>query len=607
VVPDGLRDQVIREHALKNLYGFEYLIAPYTIAHLKLSQFLLDKGFTMQPGDRLQIYLTNTLEPISPQQNFLLPALSKEVEHAQKVKDKPVLVITGNPPYNVKSQNNGAWIIGLIRDYYKVDGLPLGERNPKNLQDDYVKFIRFAQWKMDHVDEGVVGIITNHSFLDNPTFRGMRQSLMQTFNLIYVLDLHGSVAKKSVEREDENVFDIEQGVAISIFVKNNKLQNKVYRGDLWGKRKEKYQFLAEGDVMNISWKEVFPVSPYYVFAEQDAGLRQTYDQGIPISKVFVLQSSGIKTHRDALVIGFDQNTLIEKLHKESIEVDGQFIMKMCYRPFDERVIYYHKNLVDRPREDTAKQLCMTDGRNLSLATAKQYTSGNYQHAMVSENMTEMKTCSHDRGTYFFPLYRYNFREDKKPTFTLFDEDDPFNGKDRIENISAEFRAFIDKKYEHAYSPEEILSYVYTVLHSPTYREKYSQFLKNDFPRIPFVDDPELFQKLSKLGWELVRAHLLKDVPEKPKVEVSKNDDEVESPVYDPKNQRIYANKNLYFAPVPEDVWNFHIGGYQVLDKYLKSRNGRKLALDEKENIINVVKVIRFTIDQMVKIDEIWKP
>jgi len=267
VVPEGLRDQMIREHALKNLYGFEYLIAPYTIAHLKLSQYLHDKGFRMQPRERLQIYLTNTLEPIEPQKNWLLPALSKEVEEAQGVKDKPILVIMGNPPYKGHSLNpsyreipfetkNGkiqkrkiaTFIGGLIESYKWVDGQPLGEKNPKWLQDDYVKFIRFAQWKMDQVEEGIVGIITNHSFLDNPTFRGMRQSLMQTFNRIYVLDLHGSTKKKEKAPDggkDENVFDIEPGVCISLMVRRPGLERKFFHADLWGKRKDKYRACLE--------------------------------------------------------------------------------------------------------------------------------------------------------------------------------------------------------------------------------------------------------------------------------------------------------------------------------------------------------------------------
>jgi predicted helicase len=209
--------------------------------------------------------------------------------------------------------------------------------------------------------------------------------------------------------------------------------------------------------------------------------------------------------------------------------------------------------------------------------------------------------------FVFPLYIYNLLDTKKDKQTIIEVVDPSHSKDRIENFSPAFRKFIDKKYGHHYSPEEIMGYIYAALHSPTYRSKYAEFLKRDFPRIPFVDAREPFEKLSKLGWALMQTHLLKDIPSEPKIEVSKNDDPIEKPVYDPKGQRLYANKNLYFAQVPEDVWKFHIGGYQVLDRYLKYRKGRKLSLDEKENIINIVKVLRFTIDQMIKIDEIWKP
>ena len=255
-VSESVRAQVVKEHVLKNLYGFEYLIAPYTVAHLKLSQFLLDKGYAMQRGERLNIYLTNTLEPIAPQGNLLLPAISREVKAAQEIKDKPILVITGNPPYNVKSRNKGKWITNLLKDtYFKVDNKKLKEKKSSNLLDDYVKFIRFAQWKMEQGEEGVVGIITNHSFLDNPTFRGMRQSLMQTFNRIYVLDLHGNANKKEKTPEggkDENVFDIEQGVAVSLLVKKQGLSQAAYHADLWGKREEKYLALLEAEKDSVA-------------------------------------------------------------------------------------------------------------------------------------------------------------------------------------------------------------------------------------------------------------------------------------------------------------------------------------------------------------------
>jgi len=273
--PDaGRAEPIVREHLLKNLFGFEYLIASYTVAHLKLSQFLKDRGHPLKGNQRLQVFLTNTLEPIEPEPHFLLPAITAEVEAAQKVKDRDILVITGNPPYSGHSKNKGAWITAAI-DGYKFTqetdeagrqvNKPLGERNPKWLNDDYVKFIRFAQLKMDAVQEGIVGVITNHRWLDNPTFRGMRQSLMRSFNQIYVLDLHGYIKEQAPGgSKDENVFDIKQGVAISLFVKRPGLDRGVWRGDLWGKRLDKYRAAMDGTLTSVDWLTIEPVTPFYL-------------------------------------------------------------------------------------------------------------------------------------------------------------------------------------------------------------------------------------------------------------------------------------------------------------------------------------------------------
>ena len=627
VVSDGLRDQVIREHGLKNLYGFEYLIAPYTIAHLKLSQFLHDKGFTMQPKERLQIYLTNTLEPIDPQPNFLLPALSREVEHAQTVKDKPILVITGNPPYSGHSQNPSyrieavstkkgkirkiripTFIGKLIGDYKKVDGKPLGEKNPKWLQDDYVKFIRFAQWKMDLVDEGIVGIITNHSFLDNPTFRGMRQSLMRTFNQIYIMDLHGNYKKKETTPDgskDDNVFDIEQGVSVSLFVRKPELDRKIFHSDLWGKRTAKYRSCMEMNLPTIKWQELCPASPLYLFVPQNKTLSAEYEAERSIKDIFTINSVGIVTSNDQTFIAFAETDLRKQIYAEYGDYDGTFNKTILYRPFDMRLVYYSTDKIERARENVMRHIIR---ENLCLILPKRVeTVGPWQHIFCAGEIVDHVAVSSKTIDYVFPLYLHDFFNNKKPKITLFEEEDPFESKEQIENIVPQFREFINKKYDCHQSPEAILGYIYAVLHSPTYRYKYAEFLKRDFPRIPFVDDPKLFQKLSELGWELVQAHLQKNIPTVLKVNVSKNDNPVERPTYDSRIQRLYVNKNIYFEPVPEDVWNFHIGGYQVLDKYLKSRKGRILSLDEKENIINIVKVLRFTIDQMMKIDQIWKP
>jgi hypothetical protein len=339
--PDsGKAASVVREHMLKNLYGFEYLIAPYTITHLKLSQFLSDKGHPLKDGERLQVFLTNTLEPVEPIVNRLLPELTAETKAAQAVKEKPILVIMGNPPYSGEPKNKGTWTTASINEYKFVwdttpEGLdqrrPLGERVSKWLHDDYVKFIRFAQMKMDGftfktvgadgkpiehsvagIENGIVGIITNHSWLDNPTFRGMRQSLMRSFEQIYVLDLHGNAKKKeraSDGSEDENVFDIEQGVAISLFVKRHDLERGVWRGDLWGKRLQKYELLADGSLKRVHFKKIEPASPQYLLIEQDPVAREIYERGTSIKDIFVEGGTSIITKRDRLAIQFSPSEL----------------------------------------------------------------------------------------------------------------------------------------------------------------------------------------------------------------------------------------------------------------------------------------------------------
>ena len=634
-VSDGIRGKIVKEHILKNLYGFEYLIAPYTVAHLKLSQFLHDKGHPMQRGERLNIYLTNTLEPIKPLFNGLLPALSHEVKAAQQIKDKPILVITGNPPYNVKSRNTGEWITKLVKDdYFKVDGEKLRERNPKNLLDDYVKFIRFAQWKMEQVEQGIVGIITNHSFLENATFSGMRQSLMKTFNQIYVLDLHGNKKKKERTPEggnDDNVFEIEQGVAISLLVKKKDAKPNVFRADLWGNRKGKYVSALEANIANVPWKEFQPASPFYRFVPENKELRAIYNKGWKISDIFKLQSTGVKTHRDHFVTDFEESPLRKRIEafrdlsipteeiakkyalksnrdwnlpkgRESLAADVEYkaaFTKLLYRPFDIRAYFHHDDVVDWPRREVMQH--MIGCQNVGLVAVRQVTAGQFNHAICSSVPIEMKTCSHDRGTNFFPLYLY-------PSFkNLLEEEGTFKGKENIENFTPKFRVFVDKMYKHCYSPEEILGYLYAILHSPTYREKYLEFLKGDYPCIPFVDNSKKFEALSALGWELVQAHLLRPVPQKLKVDINPGNFKVEKPNYNAQGQRLNINKTQYFTPVPRDVWDFHIGGYQVLNQYLKARKDRPLSLDEIENVGNMVNVLRFTIDQMQRIDKCWKP
>nr|WP_295461954.1 type ISP restriction/modification enzyme [Mesorhizobium sp.] len=637
----GKADSVVREHMLKNLYGFEYLIAPYTIAHLKLSQYLKDKGHPLADDERLQVFLTNTLEPVAPQKNAFLPGLSAEVAEAQKVKEKPILVILGNPPYSGHSKNKGKWITSSIAEYRK--GFPELSKpaQGKWLQDDYVKFIRFAQMKMDGgtyevtdengqlqtavlegVDQGVVGIISNHSWLDNPTFKGMRKSLMGTFDQIHILDLHGNAKKNehaSDGGKDENVFDIEQGVAIALFVKRPGLERGVWHGDLWGKRLEKYQALANAVDLSSMPHQLEPHAPDWLLRPQDNNAAVAYRDLWSIPTMFSPigdPAPGIVTTHDEFAISFtaeEAHAKVQALLATSDESEARRLFSLCstdqwryhramtdlvnvnlaplltkvlYRPFDIRWTVWDRNVAVHRRERVMKHML---SRGLGLIFVRQVSHSSeaisvYAHA--TDAVIDNRVFLSSRGIAFVA-----------PLYLIVDD-----GASR-ENLSPDFRAFLDTRYDHHYSPEEILGYIYAVLHAPTYRSRYADFLRIDFPRIPFVGEAEVFERLSVLGWALVQAHLMRDLPKRGLADYhGKGTNEVEHVRWSAEDSRISINATQSFAPVPEAVWTFHIGGYQVIDKYLKSRKGRTLSLDEINHVGRIADALAFTIDQMAKID-----
>jgi hypothetical protein len=626
----GKADKVVREHMLENIYGFEYLIAPYTIAHLKLSQFLKEQGHPLADNERLQVFLTNTLEPIEPQATLLLPAVTAEVKAAQEVKEKPILVITGNPPYSGHSKNKGKWITAAIDAYKKVDGKPLGEKNPKWLQDDYVKFIRFAQMKMDAVEKGIVGIITNHSWLDNPTFRGMRQSLQSTFDQIWILDLHGSTKPKEIVPEgleNENVFDIQKGVAVAIFIKKPGLNKGNWFSEFWGSRIDKYRAAAEAEIDKIVWKEVPHFEPYYMFRPLDWTGWEKYKQGWQVAdslspedgklQIFARNVLGFQTHRDHFAIGFSTTEMTARARdmistaltdadiKERYEISNnrdwnlkdaraslrqisdwkRNLIRCAWRPFDTRICYFGNEFMDYPRRELIDHVAWK--KNVQLLIPRQIGSSTWRHAFVADDVAE-SCCISDasrEGNYNFPLWIYGTTE--IPT----------------ENLSPAFREFLDARYDHHYTPEEILGYIYAVLHAPSYRSRYAAFLRLDFPRIPFAEAKLDFDALSELGQALVEVHLLKKPkPGKLAVYHGTGGHEVEAVRYSQQEEAIWISKTRCFRPVPEPVWNFHIGGYRVLDKYLKSRKGRKLVLAEIDHVTAVANVLAFTIGQMQAID-----
>jgi predicted helicase len=645
---DGGKKKFIRNQLLKNFYSFELMMAPYAIGHIKISFLLEELGYDLQDDDRFKLYLTNTLDMEDLEQTEIpgLGSLSSESHLAAKVKrDEPILVIIGNPPYSGISANINEWTEKLLKEnidgaqsYYEVDGEPLGERKLW-LQDDYVKFLRFAQWKIQKAGQGVVGMITNHSYLDNPTFRGMRQSLMKTFNEIYFLDLHGNALKKETTPEgdkDENVFDIRQGVSIAIFIKEkNKKGSKIYHSDLFGLRSEKYKWLEKHEFKPRNYSSLKPESPWYFFIPRNTKGIESYNEWAKVNEIFPVNNVGIVTARDNFVIdeevyplknrirqfrdlkvdddiireGFklkDTSTFkLKKFRQELSKVKDweDYILPILYRPFDKRYIYYSKWVVERPIYDTMKHMIKVKD-NLALNINRQVkTSPKWCHALISNTLTEACYISNRTSEicYIHPLYVL-------PNNGNGGNGDLFNAPkhDPEPNIAENIYKTLKENYGNRIKPEQILRYIYAILYSNTYREKYAEFLKIDFPRIPFTADSSLFQQLSKLGETLSELHLLKHPSLNNSISKYKgkgDDDSIVKPTYVEEEKRIYINDEKYFDNITPDIWNYHIGGYQVMEKYLKDRKGRDM--DDASHYCKIATCIAKTIEVQEKIDNIF--
>ncbi len=806
----GGREELIRNHILHNFYAFELMMAPYAVGHLKMAFFLEELGHPLQEDERVPFYLTNTLD-MSELEASKLPGLSSLAEEshlAGRVKrNQPILVILGNPPYSGHSANRGEWILRQIETYKQVDGKPLGEKNPKWLQDDYVKFLRFAQWKIEQAGHGVVGMITNHGYLDNPTFRGMRQSLMQTFDEIYLLDLHGNALKR--ERcpdgsPDENVFDIRQGVAIALFVKlphshtpspfaGNEPREGVYHAEIWGARETKYDWLKAHDVQTTPWKEIHPQSPFYLFVPREEAELERYNSFPSVTDLFEKYSVGIVTARDNLTIRWTPEevwTTVLNFSRLDLELARQAyelgkdardwkvtfaqkdlrdsgprrdkVVPILYRPFDVRYTYYtgrSRGFLCMPRPEVMRH--MLAGENVALITRRQMLAGRpTNYVFCADKIVSDGAIRSDNrgGESIFPLYLYpdseeqgrsarqaemfveakpqgrrpNLRAEvlarleevlnptlappprlrggglgegfesspheqtegwgegwrtpphlweklkplarqmrKNPTppeetlwqglrkkqlgvkfrrqhaierfivdfycaeaglvvevdgpihqYTL--EEDTIRQQflesqslrvlrftnDQILNDLEKVLAIISEALEKpsvSITPEQVFYYLYAVLYAPTYREKYADFLRLDFPRIPFTADFALFSDLAALGKRLVDLHLLRsselDTP------LARFEGQGENKVIivrrDAVTERVYINPSQYFAPVPEEVWQYTVGGYQVCEKWLKDRKDRQLSLNEIRAYCRIITALAHTIGIQEEIDGLY--
>jgi len=659
---DGGKENFIREHILQNLYAFELMMAPYAVGHLKMSFLLEELGYKLRGDDRFKLYLTNTLEMEELAQTELpgMASLSEESHLAGKVKkDQPILVILGNPPYSGHSANvsekyitrtqNGrekrqkikTWIGELIDDYKFVDGKPLGEKNPKWLQDDYVKFIRFAQWKIDQVGEGVLGFITNHSYLDNPTFRGMRQSLMNSFDQIYILDLHGNSLKKEKcpdGSKDENVFDIQQGVAIALCLKKKDVKKKciVYHSEIWGLREKKNDWLSNNDIKKVSKKKLSPKSEFYLFIPRDESHLESYERYPKITEVFPLNGVGMTTARDSFVIDKDRNALAnrirllknnkcsdEALHTffqikrkkgwsirkawdmlQSISDSDlyKFILQVHYRPFDIQWIFYHDSVVWRTAKRIMRHMIKD---NLGILFTRPH-SPKYEFSIFVSNKTIDQCVVGNKSagagiSYIAPLYFYSDTE-KKDLFI-----DTKETEKKEPNINPKYFNNLSEFYKKEPSPDEFFYYIYAALYSNTYRKKYAEFLKIDFPRIPFTKNYSLFIKMAKYGQQLVDMHLLKSKELDPPVAKfqGKGDNKIEKLIYNEKEKRLYFNQNQYFEGITEEIWQYQVGGYQVCSKWLKDRKGRILSLRDIKHFCRVVTALKRTIEIQKEIDRLY--
>ena len=641
----GGKEEFIRGHILKDFYALELMVAPYAVGHLKMSFLLEELGHRLADDERVPFYLTNTLDWEELEQSLLpgLSALAEESRLAGTVKKQtPILCILGNPPYSGHSSNQGDWIRGLIEHYKQVDGKPLGERNLKWLQNDYVKFLRFAQWKIEQAGRGVVGMITSHSYLDNRTFRGMRQHLMRTFDHIYLLDLHGNARRREICPDgspDQNVFDIQEGVAVAFFVKQGDAQcNKaiVHHAERYGTRENKYEWLDNQDCGSTDWKNLNPVSPYYLFVPRDDALEAEYRRFISIPEVFPINSVGIVTARDRLTIHWSEeevwNTVVPfsgmepelarlgyDLGKDVRDwkvtcaqkdlIDSgpsrENLVPILYRPFDVRHTYYtgrSRGFICMPRPEVMRH--MLAGENLALMVPKQHKEGEFG-ALATKFIGAHKSVAAYDINYHFPLYLYPSVD----CGNLFASHRSFEGKP---NLSLKLVSALAESHGREPTAEEVFHYTYAILYAPAFREKYSEFLRIDFPRVPFTKNRALFVDLAALGVRLVNLHLLKS-PEldPPACRFEGQGDTMVARTksqgfrYDPHEQRIYINKTQYFDPVPPEVHQYRVGGYQICLKWLKDRKERHLDLGNIRTYCRIVTAIGLTLAIQQEIDPLY--
>ena len=620
----GIWSKYVEDDLIPRLNGFELLMASYAMAHLKLDMLLTDTGYIPTKEQRLRVFLTNSLEePHADSGTLWGNLLSEEADQANEVKrDTPVMCVIGNPPYSGISSNNGKWISNLIDDYKYVDGIHFNERKHW-LNDDYVKFLRYGQHYIEKNGQGVLAFINPHGFLDNPTFRGMRWNLLKTYDKIYIIDLHGNSKKKETALDgssDVNVFDIMQGVSINIFIKtgNKKINElgKVLHYDLFGKRELKYDFLNANSLNLISFKELKPEKPYLIFVDRNNTSENLISNTFKLDSLFIKNVTGTQTGNDKLLMSFSKENLKKNLNEFCSNIKDDFIKRINYRPFDNGFMYYIESMngdvnnIPIPKSYRSRYNVMRNMtfENVALIIGRQgQVVGDmpWNLSFISNSVVDLNMF-YRGGGMVYPMYLYPESKEQQTIDQSLKRTPNLNTEivNQIsENIGLTFTSEKETTQD-TFSPIDILDYIYAVLHSPAYIEKYKEFLKIDFPRVPYPKDQDTFWKLVKLGGEIRQIHLLESaVVEKP---ISKYPETgtniVEKPKYE--NGKVMINETQYFEDVPEVAWNFYIGGYQPAQKWLKDRKDRELQVDDIRHYMKIIVALTETDRLMKEIDKI---
>jgi predicted helicase len=633
---------------LPRIYGFELMMASYSVAHMKLGMFLKSTGYKFEKDQRLNIYLTNSLEPYTANNsaNLFFTSVGAESSGANEVKKNRFFsVIIGNPPYSGESKNRDPWIMGLMDDYKMEPGgkEKLKERNPKWINDDYVKFIRFGQYCIEKNETGILAFINPHGFLDNPTFRGVRWNLLNKYNRINTIDLHGNSKKKETAPDgsiDENVFDIMQGVSINFFLKTGMKKGKefatLFHYDLFGKREIKYDFLNKNSASTIDYNELKNISPNYFFVNKNFHAQKEYENGFKINDLFVLSNVGIVTSRDSFVTSDKKDDLINRikdffiLSKEDIltnydvqennvwkihdvkqkakTFEEENITTVSYRPFDLKYIYYDNNFIERSRTDTMQHFIKVE--NIGMVFKLGNSEENSVSAMVSKYIIDFRSWSRpgmQGGDYIAPLYLYPITKIQQ-TIEQSTERKPNFNTEILENIADKLKLNFTNEKEltkDTFAPIDILDYIYAILHSPNYRYKYKEFLKIDFPSVPYPKDKIKFWELVKLGREIRQIHLLEsDVINNSITQYPIKGDDLINKKASFDNGKVWINKTQYFDNVPQVAWEFFIGGYQPAQKWLKDRKDRVLSKEDINHYQKIIVVLTETHRLMKEIDTI---